>query len=92
MDENFILRVRSTLKIWLPYLLIWILNALWLIYYYKFGPYNSYEVSAAKDVTNANLLLEIADTLWKVCFYIWGQVLVLISSNIFSPTSFSPWY
>ena len=84
---NFILRIRSTLKIWLPYLLIWILNALWLIYYYKFGPYNSYEVSAAKDVTNANLLLETADTLWKVCFYIWGQVLVLISSNIFSPTS-----
>ncbi len=86
-DGNFINRIRSTLKVWWPYLLIWILNAFWLVYYYKFGPYNSYEVTAANDVTSASLLFEIADTLWKVCFYIWGQVLVLISSNILAPSS-----
>ncbi len=86
-DRNFINRIRSTLKVWWPYLLIWILNAIWLVYYYKFGPYNSYEVTAANDVTSASLLFEIADTLWKVCFYIWGQVLVLISSNILAPSS-----
>ena len=84
---NFIKRIRSTLKTWLPYLFIWIINALWLVYYYKFGPYNSYEVTAASDVKSANLFIEVIDTLWKVCFYIWGQILVLISSNIFAPSS-----
>ncbi len=86
-NGNFINRLRSTLKIWWPHFLIWILNALWLVYYYKFGPYTSYEVSAADNIPITSFLAEIMDTLWKICFYIWGQVLVLISANIFAPTS-----
>ncbi len=80
-------RARATLKTWWPYLLIWILNAVWLIYYYRFGPYDSYEVTSGNEITTLKLLPEIIDTLWKVCFYIWGQVLVLISANITAPSS-----
>jgi hypothetical protein len=84
---NLITRIRETLKSWWPYLLVWIINALWLVYYYRYGPYNSYDVTATNDVASLSLLPEIADTLWKVCFYIWGQVIVLVSSNLFAPSS-----
>lgn len=86
-NGNFIVRLRSTLKTWWPHFLIWLLNALWLVYYYKYGPYTSYEVTAADNIPMTSFLAEIMDTLWKICFYIWGQVVVLISSNIFAPTS-----
>ncbi len=86
-DGNFIVRVRNTFKIWWPYLIIWMLNAIWLIYYYKFGPYNSYNLTGADETTHSGLLLEILDTLWKVCFYIWGQVIVLVSTSITAPSS-----
>ncbi len=83
----FIDRIRKSIKIWWPYLLVWIFNALWLIYYYRFGAYNSYEVTAANDISSVNIFVELADTLWKVCFYVWGQVLVLSSANILAPSS-----
>ena len=79
-------RIRRTLGTWWPYLLVWISNALWLVYYYRFGPYNSYGVTATSDGAGINYLAEIGDTLWKVCFYIWGQILVLLSANIFGPS------
>jgi hypothetical protein len=84
---NFPARIRQTLNTWWPYLLIWLLNAVWLVYYYRFGPYNSYEVSGADETTHLGLLPEILDTLWKVCFYIWGQILVLLSTNLLAPSS-----
>jgi hypothetical protein len=80
-------RLRQTLKIWWPYLIIWGLNALWLFYYYRFGPYSSYELTGTDETTHLGLIPEILDTLWKVCFYIWGQILVLLSSSIFAPSS-----
>ncbi|MBI5942952.1 MAG: hypothetical protein HY864_01175 [Chloroflexi bacterium] len=86
-DGVFIARIRGTIKIWMPYFIIWALNALWLAYYYRFGPYNSYEVNAARGFSFINILVEIGDTLWKVCFYIWGQVLFLLSANSFAPSS-----
>ncbi len=86
-EGNFDARVRATLKTWWSYLIVWMLNAIWLIYYYKFGPYNSYHVTGADETTHAGLLLEILDTLWKVCFYIWGQIIVLVSTGITAPSS-----
>jgi hypothetical protein len=86
-NGNFPERVRNTFRTWWRYILIWILNAAWLVYYYRFGPYNSYEVTGADETTHLGLVPEVLDTLWKVCFYIWGQVLVLISSSIAAPSS-----
>ncbi|MEW6405487.1 MAG: hypothetical protein AB1649_27155 [Chloroflexota bacterium] len=80
-------RITQTLKHWWPYLLIWILNAAWLFYYYRFGPYNSYEVTAAQSLTLSTLFTELADSLWKTGFYIWTQVLVLTFSSITAPAS-----
>lgn len=86
-DGIFIDRLRKVIKIWWPYFLIWISNALWLIFFYRFGGYESYGVTVTNDITSINFFVEITDTLWKVCFYIWGQVLVLLKTNIFTPSS-----
>ena len=47
---SLIQRFTKTLKTWFPYLLIWMLNAAWLIYYYKFGPYASYTITATQSL------------------------------------------
>ncbi|MCC7117368.1 MAG: hypothetical protein IT310_02490 [Anaerolineales bacterium] len=87
VDGNLIKRCITTLKLWWPYLLVWISNAAWLIYYYKFGPYDSYEANTFESVGVFNLALEILDTLWKACFYIWAQIFTLLAKSITAPTS-----
>jgi hypothetical protein len=86
-EGNFIERFTKALKIWIPYLLIWILNAAWLVYYYKFGAYHSYEVTATQSFTALTLLWEALDTLLKAGFYIWIQILPLIFSAPLAPAS-----
>ena len=80
-------RFTKTLKVWFPYLLIWFLNAAWLFYYYKFGPYESYEVAAAQSPNLFYFLTQALDALWKAGFYIWAQVLVLTASTLHAPAS-----
>ena len=79
-------RFTKAIKIWLPYLLIWILNAAWLAYYYNFGPYASYAVSA--ESPNAiYYLTQALDALWKSGFYIWVQILPLAFTSLPAPAS-----
>jgi hypothetical protein len=85
---NLIERFLKTLKTWWPYLLIWVLNAAWLIYYYKFGPYASYTITAAQSLTILSFLQEALDALWKAGFYVWIQVLVLTFTSMSAPASF----
>ena len=80
-------RFTKTLKIWWPYLLVWILNAAWLIYYYKFGPYTSYEVTATQSLSVLAFLREALDALWKAGFYIWFQIIPLTFTSLSAPAS-----
>jgi len=75
----------KALRVWLPYLIIWLLNGLWLAWYYSQG-YNAYELAIAKQ-PQRNLFVDIADAVWKAGVYAWAQVLVLTSKAITSPTS-----
>jgi hypothetical protein len=84
---NLIERFTKTIKTWFPYLLIWILNAAWLFYYYRFGPYNSYEVTATQSPNLIFFLTQALDAIWKTGFYIWIQSLVLTFSSIPAPAS-----
>ncbi len=86
-QENFFERLKKSLKIFFPYLLIWILNAAWLFYYYKFGPYHSYEVTATQSPNIIFFLTQALDAIWKTGFYIWIQSLVLTLSSIPAPAS-----
>ncbi|GAB4572691.1 MAG: hypothetical protein Fur0017_24860 [Anaerolineales bacterium] len=86
-NSSLLERITKTFKAWLPYLLIWALNAAWLFYYYKFGPYQSYEVAAAQSPNFIYFLTQALDALWKAGFYIWAQVLVLTFSSLPAPAS-----
>jgi hypothetical protein len=87
LQGNLIERFTKTLKIWWPYLLIWILNAAWLIYYYKFGQYASYTITATQSFTILSVLQEALDALWKAGFYVWIQVLALTFNSLSTPAS-----
>lgn len=80
-------RFTITIKVWFPYLLIWILNAAWLFYYYKFGPYDSYEVTATQSPNLIFFLTQALDALWKTGLYIWVQIFVLAFSSLTAPAS-----
>jgi hypothetical protein len=84
---SFIERFIKTLKTWWPYLLIWMLNAAWLIYYYKFGEYASYTITATQSLTILSFLQEALDALWKAGFYVWIQVIVLTFTSLTTPAS-----
>jgi hypothetical protein len=86
-NQTYIQKFFKTFKTWLPYLLVWILNAAWLVYYYKFGAYASYQITAANTFTALDYVWEALDTLLKVGFYIWIQILPLTFSSPLAPAS-----
>lgn len=81
-------RFVETLKRWMPYLLIWLTNAVWLAYFYTVGGYQSYEVQVANEpLSLTGIFVAIGEVIWKAGFYIWAQVLVLASQAIGAPTT-----
>ncbi len=78
----------QTFKRWWPYLLVWLLNAGWLAYYYKSGAYISYDLAASRQIPSiSDALSTFGDALWKAGFYIWAQVLVLAAQSITAPST-----
>jgi hypothetical protein len=86
-EGGLIQRFTKTLKTWFPYLLIWILNAAWLIYYYKFGAYASYTITATHSLTALSFLQASFDAIWKAGFYVWIQILTLTFTSLSAPAS-----
>ena len=80
-------RIRRIFRLWWPYLLVWLGNASWLIYYYRFGAYASYGVSSAGDTSLLDFILAMADSLWKAGLYSWGQILALAARSLGNPST-----
>jgi hypothetical protein len=81
-------RFVQTLKRWWPYLCVWLANAIWLAYFYTIGGYESYEVEVVKEpLTIFRIISTFGEAIGKAGFYVWIQVLVLISKAISSPTN-----
>ena len=86
--NGFWQRFFQVLKRWIPYFLIWLTNAAWLAYFYTIGGYQSYEVEVVKQpVTLLRMFSTVGEAIWKAGFYVWAQVLVLISKAIIAPTN-----
>lgn len=81
--QGFRPRLVRTFKYWWPYLLIWLADAVWLVYYYKSGAYISYDVTAAQAPATAlnSALFVFGDAFWKAGIYVWAQVLVLTAQT-----------
>jgi len=81
-------RFFQALKKWIPYLLIWLANVAWLAYFYTIGGYESYDVEIVREpLTILRIFSTIGEAIWKAGFYVWAQVLVLISKAIIAPTN-----
>lgn len=86
--NGFTKRLSATLKLWTPYLLIWLANGAWLAYFYTIGAYESYDVEVVNQpVTFLGIFTTVLDAVWKAGFYIWAQILVLISKSLTAPTT-----
>jgi hypothetical protein len=77
----------KALKVWLPYLGIWIMNGIWLTFFYSQGN-NSYDL----EVLNAPFSITtmgaaIGETIWKVGVVAWVQVLSLTTKTLTSPST-----
>jgi hypothetical protein len=81
-------RLLGAFRAWIPYLIVWLINAAWLIYYYRSGAYISYALAGS---TNSGVLTQalpvFLDGLWKAGLYVWFQVLLLVAESPSSPTS-----
>jgi hypothetical protein len=85
--RTFLPTFKRTLKLWLPYILIWLGNAAWLVYYYRFGAYASYGISNAGKASPVKLILAMGDALWKAGLYSWAQILVLAVRSLSNPST-----
>jgi hypothetical protein len=86
--QGFSSRLLQTIKRWWPYLLVWLVDALWLAYFYRSGAYISYGLAGSQSFpTLRALVLGAIDVVWKTGFYTWVQILVLGFHSITAPTT-----
>ena len=87
-SSNLREQILRSVRLWLPYFVVWIANAAWLAYFYTLGTYDSYAVDVVqKPLSLYQVLLTIFESLWKVGLYAWGQVLVLVGKSLTLPSS-----
>ncbi len=88
--QGFRTRLIHSLKLWLPYLLIWIVNAAWLFYYYTFGPYNSYGIDlepASSSLAILQIFPAMGEAVYKAGFLAWVQVFAHLAESPTAPSS-----
>jgi hypothetical protein len=78
---------KKAFSLWLPYLLVWLANAAWLVYYYRFGAYASYGITTTGQISLPGFLLAMGDALWKAGLYSWVQVLLLAARSLRNPST-----
>lgn len=88
-ESLFKQRTIQAYKRWKPYMLVWLGNATWLAYFYTIGSYDSYAVKVVREPFSTLQAFSIfIDAFWKAGFYIWGQIVALISQTITASTTF----
>ncbi|MGE5378782.1 MAG: hypothetical protein ACM3XO_27320, partial [Bacteroidota bacterium] len=87
-SKGFRQRLMQSFKLWLPYLVIWLINAAWLAYFFLVRSFGSYSANmVGRTVSLLGIFKAAGEAIWKAGFYIWTQVLVLASGTITSPSS-----
>ncbi len=86
-ENNFRSRIRRTVLLCLPYLLLWIADAAWLFSLYRSNAYVSYGIQTSQTLSLLNILTALTDAVFKAGFYVWGQILFLAGSTFSAPAS-----
>ena len=87
LDDAFRPRLRRALTLWLPYLLLWVADGLWLVSLYRSAAYISYNLEPSQHLSNPALGLALVDSVFKAGLYVWGQILLLAGSTLPAPAS-----
>jgi hypothetical protein len=86
-EENFGSRARRALTLWLPYLLLWLADGLWLVSLYRSAAYISYNLEPTQHLSIPAMGWALVDSVFKAGLYVWGQILVLAGSTLSAPAS-----
>ncbi len=82
-------RTIQAYKRWQPYMLVWLGNAAWLAYFYTIGSYDSYAVKVIRESFSFLQAFSVfIDACWKAGFYIWGQIVALVSQTLAGSVTF----
>lgn len=85
-------RGRALLRAWWPYLIVWLLNGIWLVYFYTSGVYISYDLTAAAaPAAPIDVVWTFGDALVKGAAYVWVQLVPLTASALSAPTIMATW-
>ncbi len=77
---SFFLRLKRSLLLWLPYVLVWLVNGAWLFSFYRSGQYQSYGMEGVQAFNGkpiqviGTLLTEAIQTIITASLYAWNQV------------------
>ncbi|MDX9992256.1 MAG: hypothetical protein RBS68_09430 [Anaerolineales bacterium] len=86
-------RARQALKLWLPYVLVWLLNAAWLFFYYRSGIYANYDVQIVEEAEASTLGLvsgffaASGEAVVKAGFVAYAQILPLVMQAFPTPVA-----
>ncbi|MCG2786066.1 MAG: hypothetical protein L6461_13265 [Anaerolineae bacterium] len=89
----FLPRVWQALKLWVPYIAVWLLNAAWLFFYYRSGLYANYDLEVIGDVQASALDLltgffhASAEAVIKAGFVAYAQILSLVMDAFPTPSA-----
>ena len=89
----FLSRAWQALKLWIPYIAIWLLNAAWLFFYYRSGLYANYDLEVIGDVQASTLDLltgffgASVEAVIKAGFVAYAQVLPLVMEAFPAPSA-----
>ena len=86
--QQFNQKLQKSFRLWLPYLVIWLIDAAWLGYFFFVRSFGSYDVEVVTEPVSAlGIVRALGEAIWKAGFYIWGQVLVLASKTFAAPST-----
>ncbi len=80
-------RMRRALLFWLPYLLLWLADGLWLASLYRSEAYISYGLASSQNFNILGWAVSLAEAVLKTGVIAWGQILALAGGSLPSPTS-----
>lgn len=72
--------IQKSLVKWLPYLIVWIANAIWTYLYHQSSAYNSYKLDFASIVSPLALINEFINTLSLSGFTSWVNTFSIFSN------------
>ncbi len=100
-SEASLLRTKSgdfgvllwrSIKVWIPYLAVWGLNALWLLVYYRSGVYANYDVVVSEIAPSptgiaADFFSASLEAVWKAGLYAWALLPLLAARTLGAPST-----